>query len=147
MLMSENKWNELIAGLPDPHLLQTYEWGQVKARYGWQPLYLVWMRSKQGLLVVEKLDQLAGLEPGARYQLRAWVKGKGVADTSGILGVCSDLWGNESSTYAGGGPADGLWHEITLSFTAPAGIYHVILRYATAMDRLAIDDLSVERLP
>ena len=44
--MSENKWNELIAGLPDPHLLQTYEWGQVKACYGWQPLYLIWKRGK-----------------------------------------------------------------------------------------------------
>jgi peptidoglycan pentaglycine glycine transferase (the first glycine) len=35
-------WNELIAQLPNPHFLQTYEWGQVKAAYGWQPLYLVW---------------------------------------------------------------------------------------------------------
>jgi lipid II:glycine glycyltransferase (peptidoglycan interpeptide bridge formation enzyme) len=62
--MSENIWNELIAGLPDPHLLQTYEWGQVKARYGWQPLYLVWVRGAPGLLVMEKLDKLIGLEPG-----------------------------------------------------------------------------------
>ena len=91
--------------------------------------------------------ELAGLEPGARYQLRAWVKGKNTPDTSGILGVCSDLWGNESSAYASGWPADGQWHEITLPFTAPAGTYHAILRNATAMDRLAIDDLSIERLP
>ncbi len=35
-------WNTLIANLPNPHFLQTWEWGQVKARYGWQPLYLVW---------------------------------------------------------------------------------------------------------
>jgi lipid II:glycine glycyltransferase (peptidoglycan interpeptide bridge formation enzyme) len=35
-------WNSLIAKLPNPHFLQTYEWGQVKAKYGWQPLYLVW---------------------------------------------------------------------------------------------------------
>ena len=62
--MSENKWNELIAGLPDPHLLQTYEWGQVKACYGWQPLYLVWERGGQGVQVIEKLDKLAKLEAG-----------------------------------------------------------------------------------
>jgi lipid II:glycine glycyltransferase (peptidoglycan interpeptide bridge formation enzyme) len=37
-----NSWNALIAQLPNPHFLQTYEWGQVKARYGWEPLYLVW---------------------------------------------------------------------------------------------------------
>jgi lipid II:glycine glycyltransferase (peptidoglycan interpeptide bridge formation enzyme) len=35
-------WNSLIAKLPNPHFLQTYEWGQVKAKYGWQPVYLVW---------------------------------------------------------------------------------------------------------
>jgi len=35
-------WNELISKLPHPHFLQTYEWGQVKAKYGWEPLYAVW---------------------------------------------------------------------------------------------------------
>src|SRR5678816_4833261 len=37
-----NPWNSLISQLPTPHFLQTYEWGQVKARYGWNPLYAVW---------------------------------------------------------------------------------------------------------
>jgi lipid II:glycine glycyltransferase (peptidoglycan interpeptide bridge formation enzyme) len=35
-------WNEKIAALPGAHLLQTEQWGQVKARYGWQPHYLLW---------------------------------------------------------------------------------------------------------
>jgi len=35
-------WNSLISHLPNPHFLQTYEWGQVKAKYGWEPIYLVW---------------------------------------------------------------------------------------------------------
>jgi lipid II:glycine glycyltransferase (peptidoglycan interpeptide bridge formation enzyme) len=35
-------WNSIISKLPNPHFLQTYEWGQVKAKYGWQPVYLVW---------------------------------------------------------------------------------------------------------
>jgi len=35
-------WNTLISDLPNPHFLQTYEWGQVKAKYGWSPLYAVW---------------------------------------------------------------------------------------------------------
>jgi len=35
-------WNSLISRLPNPHFLQTYEWGQVKAKYGWQPIYLIW---------------------------------------------------------------------------------------------------------
>jgi lipid II:glycine glycyltransferase (peptidoglycan interpeptide bridge formation enzyme) len=37
-----NLWNSLISTLPNPHFLQTYEWGQVKAKYEWSPLYAVW---------------------------------------------------------------------------------------------------------
>lgn len=40
--MESNAWNSLISNLPNPHFLQTYEWGQVKAKYGWKPLYAVW---------------------------------------------------------------------------------------------------------
>jgi lipid II:glycine glycyltransferase (peptidoglycan interpeptide bridge formation enzyme) len=40
--MKQNFWDESISQLPNPHFLQTYEWGQVKSAYGWQPLYLVW---------------------------------------------------------------------------------------------------------
>lgn len=40
--MESKIWNSLISKLPDPHFLQTYEWGQVKAKYGWSPLYAVW---------------------------------------------------------------------------------------------------------
>lgn len=38
-------WNALIAGLPNAHLLQSWEWAQVKAAYGWQPVPLVWRDS------------------------------------------------------------------------------------------------------
>jgi len=37
-------WNVLIASLPGSHLLQTWEWAQVKAAFGWQPMPLVWER-------------------------------------------------------------------------------------------------------
>lgn len=40
--MESNVWNSIISALPNPHFLQTYEWGQVKAKYGWQPIYLAW---------------------------------------------------------------------------------------------------------
>jgi lipid II:glycine glycyltransferase (peptidoglycan interpeptide bridge formation enzyme) len=35
-------WNDLVAGLPGAHLLQTCQWARVKARVGWQPQPLVW---------------------------------------------------------------------------------------------------------
>ena len=40
--MNRQSWNQIISALPNPHFLQTYEWGQVKAKYGWTPLYAVW---------------------------------------------------------------------------------------------------------
>ena len=47
-----NHWNSLVSKLPNPHFLQTYEWGQVKAKYGWEPIYLVW--DDQGKLKEER---------------------------------------------------------------------------------------------
>jgi peptidoglycan pentaglycine glycine transferase (the first glycine) len=40
--LESNTWNSQISKLPNPHFLQTYEWGQVKAKFGWQPIYLAW---------------------------------------------------------------------------------------------------------
>jgi peptidoglycan pentaglycine glycine transferase (the first glycine) len=45
--LTGDEWNKLIAGLPGAHILQTWEWGQFKADYGWQPLPQVW-RDAQG---------------------------------------------------------------------------------------------------
>jgi peptidoglycan pentaglycine glycine transferase (the first glycine) len=53
-------WNSIIAGLPGPHFLQTHEWAQVKAKYGWQPLYLVWDQAGR-LRVESNLSHLASL--------------------------------------------------------------------------------------
>ncbi len=36
------EWDARIAKLAHPHLLQTWEWAQVKASYGWKPIPLVW---------------------------------------------------------------------------------------------------------
>ncbi|NPA26469.1 MAG: peptidoglycan bridge formation glycyltransferase FemA/FemB family protein [Chloroflexi bacterium] len=35
-------WNALVARLPHAHFLQTWQWGQVKAAYGWQPHPVLW---------------------------------------------------------------------------------------------------------
>lgn len=39
-------WDALIAPLPGTHILQTWEWGQVKARFGWQTLPVVWLADR-----------------------------------------------------------------------------------------------------
>jgi peptidoglycan pentaglycine glycine transferase (the first glycine) len=38
-------WDDLIAGLPCAHALQTRAWAEVKAAYGWTPLPQVWKNS------------------------------------------------------------------------------------------------------
>jgi len=51
------RWNSLIARLPASHLLQTWEWGQVKSRYGWDPLLLTWQENEEvaaAALVLER---------------------------------------------------------------------------------------------
>lgn len=40
-------WDRLIATLPNAHLLQTHEWGQVKAQVGWSASPLVWRTDRQ----------------------------------------------------------------------------------------------------
>ncbi len=87
--MSEFLWNDLIAGLPDAHLLQSYEWGQLKARYGWQTLYLVWLAGGQGPRVAEDVQALADLQPSqvlaAALVLRKKVLSRGFAARLCIL--------------------------------------------------------------
>ncbi|HEX6271306.1 MAG TPA: peptidoglycan bridge formation glycyltransferase FemA/FemB family protein [Anaerolineales bacterium] len=56
--MENNHWNSIISGLPNPHFLQTYEWGQVKAKFGWSPLYAVWDEAGD-MKVAKDLNQLS----------------------------------------------------------------------------------------
>jgi peptidoglycan pentaglycine glycine transferase (the first glycine) len=53
------KWNAGIATLPGAHILQTWEWGNVKSQFGWQPHYLFWLQ-EQGqieLIINKHLDE------------------------------------------------------------------------------------------
>ena len=52
----------MISGLPDPHLLQTYEWGQVKAQYGWEPTYHIWSDKSYWSYMSNQLDLLDKLD-------------------------------------------------------------------------------------
>jgi len=36
-LIDKNRWNELFSSLENPHILQTYEWGELKSNFGWHP--------------------------------------------------------------------------------------------------------------
>lgn len=38
------EWNDLVARLPGRHLLQSWEWGELKAEFGWQVERLIWRK-------------------------------------------------------------------------------------------------------
>lgn len=57
--MVNSNWNSIISKLPNPHFLQTYEWGQVKAKYGWEPIYLIWDEKKLSVISDQSTDNLS----------------------------------------------------------------------------------------
>lgn len=61
---SAEQWNTAIAHLEGAHVLQTWQWGQVKMRFGWEAYPLIWQDasgevSAAALLLLRKLT-LAG---------------------------------------------------------------------------------------
>ena len=68
--MEAASWNRLIARLPGAHILQTWEWGQVKERYGWQSIPKVWGdpagEPAAAALVLSRGLQLRGLNTRLR---------------------------------------------------------------------------------
>ncbi len=42
---SSNDWNSLLLGLDRPHLLQTWEWSNIKKDLGWEPMPYLWRAS------------------------------------------------------------------------------------------------------
>ncbi len=57
------QWNALIANLPGAHILQTREWAQFKAEYGWRPLPQVW-RDERGGVQAAAMVLERSLRPG-----------------------------------------------------------------------------------
>jgi lipid II:glycine glycyltransferase (peptidoglycan interpeptide bridge formation enzyme) len=65
-------WNRLIASFPGAHILQSWQWGEVKSQFGWRPLYCTWEDSgevsiRAAALVLERSAALPLL--GRRLRL------------------------------------------------------------------------------
>lgn len=41
LVNDSNHWNTVLSALPYHHVLQSWEWGQFKSRWGWSPRYFV----------------------------------------------------------------------------------------------------------
>ena len=94
-----HNWNKLISNLPDAHLLQTYEWGQVKAKYGWEPAYLVWFSQSYKSIPPDQLDQVENSDVlAAALVLKRRIPVRGLAARMSVLyspkGPLMD-WSNE----------------------------------------------------
>ncbi|MCJ7511541.1 MAG: peptidoglycan bridge formation glycyltransferase FemA/FemB family protein [Anaerolineales bacterium] len=60
-------WNAGVAALPGSHVLQSWEWGEFKAGYGWQPRRLAW-RQPDGTFraAAQVLERRSGRLAGLR---------------------------------------------------------------------------------
>jgi len=62
-ITNRSVWNDAIKKLPGSSILQTWEWGQVKSEFGWQPTYFLWRNIDQkpvagALMLVRELPIL-----------------------------------------------------------------------------------------
>jgi len=53
-------WNGFVASAPNGHVLQSYEWGEFKAAYGWAPLRLLFTQDGEVVAAVSLLKRAAG---------------------------------------------------------------------------------------
>lgn len=50
-------WNNLIAKLPNPHILQTYNWAKLKQSNGWTAIYLIWRNSGDEIVAAASIHK------------------------------------------------------------------------------------------
>jgi len=65
-------WSTILHQLPASHILQTWEWGEFKAQYGWQPVHQIWRTSQNelfgaALLLKRTLFRRLGSQPAVLY--------------------------------------------------------------------------------
>ena len=53
-------WDALAQSLPNAHILQSWAWGEIKSRWGWQAERLAWADGRAAALSALVLDWLRG---------------------------------------------------------------------------------------
>ncbi len=62
---TRTQWNAALAELPAAHVLQTWEWGAFKSRYGWQPVRYLWLDDDRPRAAASVLTRRLGRWPTA----------------------------------------------------------------------------------
>jgi len=62
-MLDAERWNAFVSELPGAHLLQSWQWGQVKSAHGWTPIPRIWDTDgrRAAALVLERTVRPAGL--------------------------------------------------------------------------------------
>ena len=56
-ITTREKWHAALKELPNPHVLQSWEWGKLKTRHGWQAERLLWQREQNSLAAAQLLTR------------------------------------------------------------------------------------------
>jgi peptidoglycan pentaglycine glycine transferase (the first glycine) len=64
-ITSSTEWNAALAALPTPHVLQSWEWGAFKSRYGWRPERWLWQADDRPCAAASVLTRRLGRWPAA----------------------------------------------------------------------------------
>ena len=66
--MDPVSWNETLATFPNPPILQTWQWGEVKQHFGWQAEHMLWKNDQKQItgmaLVLIRTLSWRGFTPG-----------------------------------------------------------------------------------
>lgn len=62
-VLNPSEWNQALLRLPNPHVLQTWEWGAFKERYGWKATHLLWQTDDIPRAAALLLSRQAGALP------------------------------------------------------------------------------------
>ncbi|MEE8390638.1 MAG: peptidoglycan bridge formation glycyltransferase FemA/FemB family protein [Anaerolineae bacterium] len=65
LITDAGRWNAALVKLPVAHFLQTWEWGALKSRYGWQPTRYLWMEGERLCAAASVLTRRLGRWPSA----------------------------------------------------------------------------------
>lgn len=120
-LVSEQDWNDFLAGFPEAHILQTAAWGVLKSGFGWQAAHVL-VGDSGAQVLFRKLPlgfSLAYIPKGpvgANWE-KLWPEVDAIckARRAVFLKVEPDLWEDASDLLLGGAPPRGFClspHEI-----------------------------------
>lgn len=70
IVSTRSEWQSLLGNLTETHLLQSWDWGELKTRHGWKVRRLLWERSDKPVAaaqIMERTIRSPGLKAGLMY--------------------------------------------------------------------------------